>query len=343
VFREARRLFELANENALSARLMAASFSYPAVDRIADVSGFATDGPSVAFELLDRVAPHLDNEELIDFGRALSNAIAAHGDRVQSTQFWHAGPQLLRGILGSRSSWTMDELNLLKAMLGREATIVGIRLWNVRQAAPYYDLANRLAVEVDNSFDWGARRYVDLRTLSLFSCRPDERSHQLDRTIAAFRICMGTSFAKFPRVQLRAKTTLVSVLNNCAAAFDSLEAAEEALQHISAPPPKKVADMYLAAFSAWQVARLSSQGDSVRRTERGRQAHLIAEGALQQALAEKNETFASKSAEILRHIEADFPEFAVDVETAAVAPREKSAEADIVLPCLPPASNREDY
>jgi hypothetical protein len=349
VFHEAKRLVGLANEDALSARLTAASFSYPIIERIADVSGFTTNGPSVAFELVDRVAPYLDNQELVDFAWTLSNSISRCGDRLQSTQLWHAGPQIIKGILESRSSWTMDELRLLKSMLGSEAILAGLRLGSVgpaTTAAPYYDLANRLAVEVDDSFDWGhgnLHRYVDLRTLSLFGCGPEDKSHLLERTVAAFRICLGTSFARFPTVQYRARTTLVMVLNNNAAAFGSLKAAEEAQYHLSALHLNNAMEMYLAAFSAWQVARLSPQGDSVQRTERGRQAHLITERALQQAIEEKSELYTAKLAEILRLIEADFPNLAVDVETAAAAIRDESAEADIVRSMSQPASNQEDY
>jgi hypothetical protein len=344
-FHEARRLIDLAKDESLSARLMAAGCSYPTLNALTDALGSDTDEPSVVFAFVDRLASHLDNEELFDLLEVLRFWIFQRGDQALAAGFWRAAPELLQGALNSRSSWTKDERRLLLALISLAALATAFRMKNHLgdddAATLYYHLANRAASSVIDSLDWKVfvpHRYVELRTIrylgiSVFHLSQD--SQFLDRALRAMRAVAGPSAARFQRLQRLASGTLIVTLNNYAAAFRSLDAAKEAWHHVDARNRELELEgelfaqhQYVAAYAAWQIARLTPRDDVAARAEWSRRAHDIAEEALRHALDEGDQVYASDANTVLREVEADFPELALDVEAAMVADEEaKKIEA----------------
>jgi signal transduction protein with GAF and PtsI domain len=118
-------------------------------------------------------------------------------------------------------------------------------------------------------------------------------------------------------VQFNAKEYLAVALNNYAVMFDSLEAAQEALTIIQPYLEAQADNMhlcYVAAFSAWQIARLTTDADLAESAKLGLRAHLMAEWALERAIQKNDQTFISFSHVVLTQIEKDFPDIAIDLE-----------------------------
>jgi len=146
-------------------------------------------------------------------------------------------------------------------------------------------------------------------------------------SVQLLRICAGPTARKFPRVQINATKALAAALNNYAMLFHSFEAAKEALQCSNALPlsERNMHVDYVTAYSAWQVARLTSERDRALRNDRGRQAHKMAMDALEKAIHQNDQTFISLTHEILRKVEEDFPELAADLQSAALGTGRDSA------------------
>ena len=132
---------------------------------------------------------------------------------------------------------------------------------------------------------------------------------------------------RFPRYRFQAKRYLAVVLNNRASKFNELEAAEEALELLLSGIEGNAYTEYISCFSAWQVARLSRTTDPFERAEVGERAHIMAERALETAISQDNRMVIDLTHEVLRLIESDFPELAVDLDAAAIGRRTSSQTA----------------
>ena len=155
--------------------------------------------------------------------------------------------------------------------------------------------------------DGAEHRLIDFRILLHFSTMlPRFWQAASSKALAALRYCAGTAASRFPLVRESALEMLAVSLNNYAVDFNSLEAAEEAL---ALPQEDRwgCLSLYVSAFSAWQIARLSTATSRADRLALGRRAHSMAERALEAALNENNKTYANLAEDILRHIEMDFP------------------------------------
>jgi hypothetical protein len=328
VIGEALRLVEAASDETQYQRLAAAAFSYPTVERLAEAYSFNSKDPSGAFEFVERVARFLDNGELLDMTARLTKNLTDCGDKLQDHRFYDAALTILKTILESRSSWTKNEGCYIRASISNIAALADqrTRAYVNRDAAiPYSDLFKRVTAEIDESFQWNdgtVKGYLELRTLAnIGDFITEADTHYYQRGVAALRICVGPNSDRFPRLQFGAKQKLVAALNNVAVHFGSLEAAEEALHYASGLTSKGREKetsylQYIRAFAAWQVARLTAPQDSSLRTERGRQAHLLAQQTLQQATEDQDQFVIPPTLMLLRGIEASFPAHAMDLEAA---------------------------
>src|SRR4029077_10049014 len=275
-------LTELANDACQRARLEAVKYSNPLADPSA--VGFDSRGPIAIISFIDRVRPYLDNGELIDLSEALSAILLKRGDQALAVACWRAGHQLLEKLLTERAAWTKDERRLITAIISDLSMALGGRLTDASGAMagqPYYDIATRRAIEVIDSFDWNSHdrlRYVQLRAferLSVHARYMSEKSQILQGVLRAKRLCASSRAERFGRLQSRARLSLAILLNNCASAFGSLQAATEALQlaaewNAELEGVQKAGPGYVAAFAAWQVARLTPADGAADRLGLGR-------------------------------------------------------------------------
>jgi len=322
IFSEASRLVNMAASENLRCRLVAASLAYPRMKELSEFSNLEHGEFSRLFEFVDQIISHLDNGEVLSMARELSRAIGADGDRLKNVNLWRVNVEIIEAIAASRASWTADERCHLTSMIGESSARNSQRLRRISGevgARPYYDRAKRTFHEIDQSYDWehlSNYRYVDLRTLLNYATDTWEPDRQLYRSVAALRICAGSAANRFPRLQASARKRLAVALNNCSVVFNSLEAAQEALELL----PEDSADayvQYIATFSAWQVARLTENADPAEWADRAKRAHSMGERALAAAIRDDDMFLASLNHEILRMIEAAFPDLAVDLEAAS--------------------------
>jgi hypothetical protein len=323
VFGEATRLANGSGIEDCRARLVAASLSYPSMRKLSEFSDLERCGISSLFEFIDQIVCHLDNGEVLSVASHLSYAIGAEGDRLENVNLWRAKVEVLEAIAASRSSWTTDERRYLMALIGdccaRSAERIR-RISSEADARPYYDRAKSIYRQIHESYDWqhlSEYRFVDLATLLEMADTPNESDPQLYmRSAGALRICAGLAASRFPRFQAEARKRLAAHLNNCAVLFNSLEAAQEALELLPEDSSDSYA-RYVAAFSSWQIARLTENADAVEWVDRGKRAHSMAERALATAVQRGDKTLVSLNHEVLRGIEATFPDLGVDLEAAS--------------------------
>lgn len=329
LFSDAERLVNLSNLEGQRARLAAASSSYPPKKLLLKVFNFDLENIAETLRTVDRVAGHLDNEELLDIATQLSSAIGAEGDRLQSVALWRARVEALELIRDCRESWAADEFHYLKAIVAEGCSHTAQRIEKFSgpaEARVYNDVVERITKEIDEALDWrhlSNFRYIDLRTVVNFGYNMAAGQwgwHRYDRAITALRICAGPKANKFPRVQINAKKGLTVALNNYAMLLDSLEAAEEAFKCTDSLPisARNMHVDYVQAYSAWQIARLTSKSDRMQRDANSRRAHEMAKDALDKAIKQNDQTFIALTHEILRKIEEEFPELAVDLTSAAL-------------------------
>lgn len=331
LFREANRLISADRLDAQRSRLTSLSYCYPPIKELTEIDGFEADNATAIFRLIDHVETYLDNEELLDLANSITSAAGREGDRLQSATLWRAEVQLLDTVVGLRTSWTKDEQRYLKAMIASNCSQCAQRvrrLFGNDLARPYYDRVDRLAKELSNSFDWhnpGELRLIDFRTLThfQFDLPSENRTYLHEREIVALRICAGPSTRRFPRLHRDARKALAASLNNLAVERRSLEAAQEAFDCLSQLDTKGQWDdayiAYVAAFSAWQIALLTSGRIADKREEQALRAHIMAHEASNKAMQRNDQLLISLSHEVLQEIEGNFPELALDLDRAALA------------------------
>jgi hypothetical protein len=218
----------------------------------------------------------------------------------------------------SRAYWTEDERNNLNALIARSSDFAAMNLLKVAghdAAVPFFDIRDRLALSTLDKFDLedtSISRYIDLRTL--FLCT-NEFNRFDSKSLTALRICAGPHSERFPQLQAAAKRGLISTLNNRATKFSSLEAAEEALRRSLELERDEDYDTdlhghYIFAYANWQAARLTPQHDGDKRVTRSKEAHSLAEVALQLASEQENRHYTEVLGELLNEVERDFPELA---------------------------------
>ncbi len=312
--KEASGLVEKTNVDSLKSRLMVASL-YHHMNKIPEFDNFNQEKIDSVFQLFNRTLEFLDNQEALSFAFSIANLLFGEGDRLGSVNLWRAAVQILDTAAGSRLTWTKDEELYLKSKTADQCFLAAQRIGRFSgedSARPYSDHAHSLFDEIEQSFDWSYStefRYIDL--LILENLRSD---------VDALRIC--ANFRKFPQIQSTAKLNLTVLLNNRAVTQRSLEAAKEAFAHISeligTEERSGAFAKYIAAFSAWQVARLTARS-SPDRGALARRAHLMAQEALQGATDRDDKMLISLTHELVRLVEKDFPAFAPDLDAAALA------------------------
>lgn len=322
--REARQRVEKANDERQQVRLNATLYFDLNPSDLADICHFDKEGPSGAFLLIANMERHLDNSEIIDLSNVFANVLAVRGDTKVDANYWEAAPQIPRAVLNSRSPWSQDERRLLDSIIATWSFLIGHRLYNtnLREAArPYLDAGQMLAKQLISSPNWNVRprRFIDFRILyrigsSLAGDHNDRDTY--DCGLMALRICAGPAASEFPGLQSDSISQLIASLNNYAVAFNSLSAAEEALELAASVHSDDCFGKYVAAFAAWQTARLTAPDDK-RCKARGSHAHLMALAALKMASDEHYQLCIDGSQMILQRLAIDFPEYAHDLTVIA--------------------------
>ena len=342
-FEEVRRLTELANDERLDARLIAERCRRSSDDAVAEICGFDKFGPSGAFELVNRISRHLDNNELLELAVDLDASLFSRGDNSGSVEFWRAAPQLTEAILNSRSNWTLEERLYLSARIASisDSIVPRLSLMAGREAAaPFEEIRDRFTAKIKASLKPGRAailRYIDIRTLGILADSNFDRLEYEPKTLELLRLCAGPDAERFPNLQMEAKSHLIVVLNNRAKRFNLPEAAEEALcLSLELEREESYSDdiqaHYISSYACWQAARLTPQNDSLTRAKRSIRAHSLSEIGLKLANEQGNQHYTGTLGRLLNFIEEDFPELAFDTEaTDATASKAQGLPPDSSL------------
>ncbi len=281
---EADRLTKLAEDERQRARFGAAIVLMESPDVASNVAGFEIDWESGAFQYVKRIARHLDGGELIDLAGAMAFNLHVRGDRTGEGKFWRAGVAVVEAISNVRSSWTPAERRLLRSKIAKWSAVTGDRFlyYQNELVQPYYDKAQHLVTELIKSLsheDGRALTRIEVRTMWNIGIALHQlglKNKSMSRGRSALIRVVDEANLRFQSWVTSAQHSLIVALNNYAYHSGSLAIAQEAVNRATQLlalskeiDSDRVSAMYVAAFAAWQLARLTPLEDlGLRTTQR---------------------------------------------------------------------------